>query len=332
MSSNRKRTKIFSILDDFSYKGLSREFSVHNLNPYFCNFLIRFFTPDFLLVESAWKGSKDTWKYKIASYPEYAKRTNSKLIKLLDAAKNKGIPTVFWNKEDSVHFDRFIDSAKHFDHILTVDSNCVAKYKSIGNFKSVNTMMFPVQPKIHSFNGFNLKINRANFCGSYNASIHPQRKYTQDWLLRAASEIIGLDIYDRNSKRKNSIYRFPFSNNVSTFPAIKYKNTANIYKSYFASLNINTIEDSPSMYSRRLVEILACGGIAVTSPALSVETHFKDFCHVVSCYEEASALFSRLKYGPSKGDLEKAKAGAEYVNLNHTWKHRIQDISKIISK
>ena len=70
-------------------------------------------------------------------------------------------------------------------------------------------MMFPVQPKIHSFNGFNLKINRANFCGSYNASIHPQRKYTQDWLLRAASEIIGLDIYDRNSKERIRSIDFP---------------------------------------------------------------------------------------------------------------------------
>ena len=82
--------------------------------------------------------------------------------------------------------------------------------------------------------------------------------------------------------------------------------TANIYKSYFASINVNTIQDSPTMYSRRLIEIIACGGIAVTSPALSVKKHFKDFCHVVSCYEEAFELFSRLKYGPSKDDLEKA--------------------------
>ena len=243
-----------------------------------------------------------------------------------------GIPTVFWNKEDSVHFDRFIDSAKHFDYILTVDSNCIGKYESIGNFKSVNSMMFPVQPKFHSSSGFNFKIGRANFCGSYNASIHPQRKCIQDWLLRAASEIIGLDIYDRNSKRNNQAYRFPIFNNSRTFGAVNYKKTANIYKSYNASINVNTIQDSPTMYSRRLIEILACGGIAVTSPAMSVEKHFKDFCHVVSSYEEAVELFSRLKLGPSKDDLERAKAGAEYVRDNHTWRHRIEDIVQIISK
>ena len=83
------------------------------------------------------------------------------------------------------------------------------------------------------------------------------------------------------------------------------------------------------MYSRRLIEILACGGIAVTSPAMSVEKHFKDFCHVVSSYEEAVELFSRLKLGPSKDDLERAKAGAEYVRNNHTWRHRIEDIVQL---
>ena len=331
MTLNQKHIKISSILDDFSFKGLSCEFSVRNLFPYFCDFSIKFFNPNFLLVESAWKGFKGAWKYKIASYPNFPSRTNQKLINLVNKAKDRGLPTVFWNKEDSVHFDRFIDSAKHFDHILTVDSNCIEKYKLLGDFKSVNTMMFPVQPKFHFFDGFNFKNYRANFCGSYNADIHPQRKYTQDWLLRAASETIGLDIYDRNSKRKNTMYRFPVFDNSVIFRSLPYRRTAHIYKSYHASININTIEDSPSMYSRRLIEILACGGIAVTTPSLSVETHFKDFCHVVSSYDEAIELFSRLKYGPSKKDLEKARAGADFVENNHTWKHRIEDIVQIIS-
>ncbi|STY59581.1 Uncharacterized protein conserved in bacteria [Mannheimia haemolytica] len=74
-----------------------------------------------LFVESAWQGYKNRWKYKIASYPE---RTNEKLVRLVEKAKDKGIPTVFWNKEDSVHFDRFIDSAKHFDHIFYRRSKC----------------------------------------------------------------------------------------------------------------------------------------------------------------------------------------------------------------
>ena len=53
-----------------------------------------------LLVESAWSGYKNRWKFKIASYPDHPKRTNEKLVRLVQTAKEKGIPTVFWNKED----------------------------------------------------------------------------------------------------------------------------------------------------------------------------------------------------------------------------------------
>ena len=82
---------------------------------------------NFLLVESAWQGYKNRWKYKIASYPDVPKRNNHALRRLVERAKDKGIPTVFWNKEDGVHFDRFINSAKLFDHVFTVDENCMLK-------------------------------------------------------------------------------------------------------------------------------------------------------------------------------------------------------------
>ena len=104
-----------------------------------------------LFVESAWFGYKKKWQYKIASYPDHPKRTNEKLVRLVQAAKDKGIPTVFWNKEDSVHFDRFIDSAKHFDHIFTVDENCVERYRAVVPASTtVDVAMFPVQPRIHN--------------------------------------------------------------------------------------------------------------------------------------------------------------------------------------
>lgn len=287
---------------------------------------------DMLFVESAWQGYKNRWKYKIASYPEYPTRNNMSLRKLVHRAKDKGIPTVFWNKEDSVHFDRFIDSAKLFDHIFTVDENCIPRYKSqIGKETSVNTLMFGIQPKFHSFTGFNFKYNQANFVGSYSKHIHPSRREWQNQLFMAASETnLGLSIFDRNSKRKSSNYRYPILPNSNIFPALNYPDTAQVYKDYCVSLNVNTVTDSATMFSRRLIEILACGGIAVTTPALSVQQLFSDYCHIVSNPEEMKELFSRLKYGPNKDDLERAKAGSDYVLQNHTWKNRIQQIIETI--
>ena len=96
---------------------------------------------------------------------------------------------------------------------------------------------------------------------------------------------------------------------MDTRPAVSYGQTAQIYKDYLVFLNVNTVDDSSIMFSRRLIEIIACGGIAVTTPAKSVDRLFKDYCHVINDKEEADELFSRLKHGASKNDLEMAKTG-----------------------
>ena len=293
---------------------------------------IRLASAKVLLVESAWQGRWNRWKYKIAAYPDYPNRNNDKLKKLVARAKDLGIPTVFWNKEDSVHFDRFIDSAKLFDHVFTVDETCIPRYKAVmGQDASVHSLMFAVQPKFHFFDGFNFKYHRANFVGSYSHHIHHERREWQNELFETATETgLGLTVFDRNSNRKSDNFRYPTLPNMEIKRAVKYPKTGQIYKDYLVSLNVNTITDSPTMFSRRLVEILACGGIAVTTPALSVEKRFKDYCHVVHNEEEMRELFNRLKHGASREDLERARAGAEYVAKYHTWEHRLEEIAKVI--
>ena len=287
---------------------------------------------DILFVESAWSGYKNSWKYHIASYPEYPRRNNNDLRRVVEKAKSLGIPTVFWNKEDSVHFERFIDSAKLFDHVFTVDENCIPRYKAVmGDDASVHTLMFAVQPKFHYFKGFDFKHNRANFVGSYSRHIHPLRRSWQQDLFQACSDSgLSLSVFDRNSARKSDNYRYPNVDNMTIEAAVSYEQTAQIYRDNLVSLNVNTVSDSPTMFSRRLIEILACGGVAVTTPALSVDSLFADYCHVVHNQAEMMALFSRLKEGPSKLDLERAAAGAEYVMANHTWAHRLEKIFQVV--
>lgn len=285
-----------------------------------------------LLVESAWQGRWNRWKYKIAAYPDYPERNNRQLQRIVERAKDRGIPTVFWNKEDSVHFDRFIDSAKLFDHVFTVDETCIPKYKAVmGDDASVHCLMFAVQPKLHYFNGFNFKYPRANFVGSYSHHVHNVRRAQQNLLFQAAADTaLGLTVFDRNSQRKSVNYRYPILPNMDIKKALKYGKTGQVYKDYLVSLNVNTITDSPTMFSRRLVEILACGGIAVTTPAESVDNLFAEYCHVVHDAIEMRELFARLKHGPSKDDLARARAGAEYVAQNHTWAHRLEQMAKVL--
>ncbi|OSI09499.1 CgeB family protein [Neisseria canis] len=287
-----------------------------------------------LLVESAWNGYKNCWKYKVAAYPDNPKRTNKKLVRLVQTAKDKGIPTVFWNKEDSIHFDRFIDSAKHFDHIFTVDQNCVERYRVVvPSETTVDVAMFPVQPRIHNYQGFNFKYMAANFIGSYSKHIHNKRRERQELLFRAAAKAgLPVTIFDRNSDRKSDNYRYPEAEfGLTVRPAVDYVQTADIYRQFAVSLNVNTIEDSPTMFSRRVVEVLACGGILVSTPSLAMDRLFKDYCHIVHSEDEAVALFERLKHGPSKQDLEMAKAGADFVLNNFTWQKFLEKIEAVIA-
>lgn len=327
--------KIALIADELTCTSLKNEAYVKNITPRNYKFSLRFWKPDILFVESAWQGHKNSWKYKIASYPSYPKRNNHKLQKVVEYAKSLAIPTVFWNKEDGVHFNRFIDSAKLFDHIFTVDSNCISKYRElVDDMVTVNTLMFAVQFKIHNFTGFNFKYNRANFVGSYSHHIHEKRRTFQDLMFASALELgLGLTVFDRNSGRKSQNYRYPKMNDLEVLSAVNYEKTSQIYKDYTLSLNVNTIVDSPTMFSRRLIEILACGGVAVTNPSVSVDRLFKEYCHVVSSKEEMDALFYRVKnFGLTEQDKEMARTGSEYVRQNHTWTHRLEEIMQVIGQ
>ena len=329
--------KIALISDELTRDALSFEKAIiYHITPSnYKTYLKKDENIDFLFVESAWHGYENSWKFKIASYPNRPWRSNRALKRVVTYAKSLHIPTVFWNKEDGVHFQRFIKSAKLFDHIFTVDSNCIKRYKnSVPKETTVNTLMFAVQPKFHYFDGFHIKHHRANFVGSYSLHIHHQRRMWQDMMFHATIESgLGLTVFDRNSNRKSSIYRYPKIENLTVHSAVPYAKTAQIYKEYLVNLNVNTIEDSPTMFSRRLIEIIACGGLAITNPSPAVQALFAPYCYIVHNKEEIEALCQRLyRDGLTLSDKEKLQKGATYIAQYHTWKHRLDEIIQVIQK
>ena len=161
--------------------------------------------------------------------------------------------------------------------------------------------------------------------------MHDERRRWQNMIFNAACESkLSLTIYDRNSGRRASDYRYPELECITMKSIVSYEETGQVFKDYPISLNVNTIQDSSTMFSRRLIEILACGGIAVSNPSLAIGRYFKEYCYVVSNETEALELLSRLKNGPSEVDLQRAKAGAAYVAKEHTWAHRLKEIREVV--
>jgi len=327
-SEPRTSLKVGLVADELTRSCLRHECRVVDLSP--SDFVRRLEQdrPDLVFVESAWHGHREAWKYRVAAYPDHPERDNADLARLVSHARALGIPSVFWNKEDGVHFERFIASARLFDHVFTVDENCIPRYRAeLGPDKTVQPLLFAVQPTMHHPSGVAPRHMRANFVGSYSRHIHTSRRELQDMLFEAATAELGLTVFDRNSGRRSANYRYPEHLALEVRPAVPHEATAAIYGDYLVSLNVNTVQDSATMFSRRLVEIMACGGLAATTPALSVERLFLPFCHVVHSDAQAHELFARLKRnGLSAQDREMAAAAADHVLRHHTWSHRVRQI------
>jgi spore maturation protein CgeB len=323
--------KIALISDCLTSGSLSFNANVVLLTPFSRYYSLKFHRFNFLLVESAWDGWRGKWKYGISSYPNHPWRNNKKLQDLVCRAKDLGIPTVFWDKEGSVHFERFIDSASLFDIILTVDENCLPRYRErLRHNVKLDVMPFAIQPIFHHPSSNLPNIRRANFVGSYSHHIHDSRRLWQNTMFRSCQSL-GLTVYDRNSDRKATHYRYPPMPWMDIRPSVPNARTADIYREYAVSLNVNTVDNSPTMFSRRLIEIVACGGFAVTNPSTSVDRYFKDYVQVVHNEEECREVLNRVaRDGLSKIDRDRALAGAEYVLQNHTWAHRLKQIAEIV--
>ena len=320
------------ISDELTRACLRRECRVLDLTPANAARLLRRERPDLLFVESAWHGVRESWKYGIAAYPEHPERSNRELARVVGLARELGIPALFWNKEDGIHFERFIASAMLFDHVFTVDANCVPRYRArMPHAKSIETLLFAVQPAVHGCTGSAPRTTRADFVGSYSRHIHETRRALQDQLFAVAGRTLGLTVYDRNSSRRSAHYRYPALPGLEVRPAVPHEQTARIYREHLVSLNVNTVQDSPTMFSRRLVEILGCGALAVTTPALAVERLFAGCCHVVHDEAGMEELFGRLQRdGLSARDREMMRAGAELVAREHTWSHRLQELREAL--
>jgi len=329
------RLKIALVSDNFTADCLSAECRVRAMTPNTFKEVIDEWKPDLVFVESAFHGVNGTWRYELAKQPKWLRLSRPKAIySLVEFARARGIPTAFWNKDDGAFFDAFIDVAKTFDYVFTTDTDCIEPYRQqVPAHVPVNTLLMPYQPEFHDFTGFHFTRNEACFMGSYYRRILTERRRFLDMVFDTCEEAdLRLNVFDRNNDRLSRYFefRFPKKSHLRLHGKVPHRETAQMYKAYALSLNVNSVTKSETMYSRRLLEILACGGILVTNPSRAVDRYFRDYCHVVATRGDVMELFSRLRNGPSQEDMDRAEAGAHYVRQNHTWATRLEEVCTIV--
>ena len=224
---------------------------------------------DLVFVESAWEGNGGEWHRGVGYYSD---DESAELRSILMLARDRDIPSMFWNKEDPVHFARFAPNAALFDHVFTTDANMIPRYASIegSRIKTIAALPFYAQPEIHNpLPGSRTFEKTFAYAGTYYGERYADRSKGLDKLLQTAQKR-GLAIYDRQAGNPDSPYKFPARYESDVRGSLPYEEVIASYSSHLAQLNVSSVTNSPTMFSRRVIEIPACGGIVLSSPGRGI--------------------------------------------------------------
>ncbi|WAP52910.1 glycosyltransferase [Arthrobacter sp. ATA002] len=309
------------IADPFTTAGLEPEVDLVILRPETWKNQLEETPVDVLFVESAWEGNEGSWRGKVGYYDD---ESFGNLRSLLEHCRRNHVPTIFWNKEDPVHFNRFRTTAAHFDHVFTSDDGSISAYLSHAgdHLKSVASLPFYAQPKIHNpLSGKRDYSHTVAYAGSYYGDRYKKRSKQLQQLLSAAIPY-GLSIYDRQHLNPESPYKFPAELSPYVRGGLTYAETVDAYKSHPVHINVNSVEDSGTMFSRRLFEIAACGGAVVSGPAFGIR---KMFGGIIPTAEDKGTASILIQYWMENERARNADAWLAMRSIfrSHTAGHRL---------
>jgi glycosyltransferase involved in cell wall biosynthesis/spore maturation protein CgeB len=284
---------VLAIMDEFSSTALSADANLLQPTPESWQTILDQHQVDLLIVESAWVGNNGSWHRKVGWYSE---DEIAELKALVNACRERNIPSVFYNKEDPVHFNRFSKTSALFDHVFTTDVGCIPRYEALegSSIQSVDSIQFAAQPNVH--HPYNTKLQDRNdiaFAGTYYAGKYPERCKKMDMLFDASVEH-GLVIYDRQSDGGNPQYVFPERFTEHIHGKLEYQDMLNKHREHMIFLNVNSVEDSPTMAARRIFEIPASGACLVSGPGLAVREVFGNIVPIVYSSEQANETLAAL--------------------------------------
>lgn len=311
------KLKIACIMDEFTYFCFSPEAELLQLTP--DNWLqeVNSFNPDILFVESAWQGKESLWKAKVS-------QNTNEIQQLIKFCKLNLIKTMFWNKEDPVHFGTFIDIAKQVDVVFTTDIDCIGKYKAEVGHDDVYLMPFAAQPQTHNpIEKYDRK-DAFNFAGSFYLK-YPERQRDFVNLTEVAIKSKSLDIYDRNFNNPHPHYTFPDQYKPFILGRLEPHEIDKAYKGYVYGINMNTIKQSQSMFARRVFEMVASNTIVLSNYSRGVRNFFGD---LVLCSDNKDELQRKLDLITESDDTRDSfkVLGLRKVLAEHTYEDRMEYI------
>lgn len=321
LKHDESKIDVVAILDEFSVRSFADHMNLWLIEPERFEYDLDAINPSFLFVESAWNGNNGSWKYMVTSNSG----PKEPLIALLSACKKRGIPTVFWNKEDPPHFEDFIRSARLFDHIFTSDADMIEEYKKQAPHATVQLLQFAASPHLHKPGPQSSGPQRdIAFAGQYFAHKFPERRKQMEELFPAAMRY-EFDIYSR-VLGGDERYQFPerFADNV--VGSLPYTEMVNAYRNYKVFLNVNSVVNSTTMCARRIFELSACKTAVFGMDSRAIRSVYSDTEIILAKNElEIDSSLQSLINDDELREATTQKAWRKTLSW-HTYEHRVEKI------
>lgn len=325
-----RQIKAAVILDDFSDLALRYEWEHVRFGPDDWREVLTATDPDLLFVESAWHGNGDRWRLHLTRNNQ----PSTQLSELVAWCRERGIPTVFWNKEDPPNYDVFLETARLFDQVFTVDAERIPHYQHALGHDRIDLLPFAAQPRIHNpIRRGEGRVYDVAFAGTWFAEKHSARREQLEFLLDAAvwagstnggRSKDGLHIWSRLQKVAKR-YRFPKKYAGYVVGSLPYERMLAAYTSYKLFLNVNSVTESKTMGARRLFELSAAQTPIVSAPAASIEPFFGDTVTVVSDEADARRAIDTLLGDADLRDRAALRAH-RHVFDDHLYTHRVEAV------
>lgn len=319
-----KQLKVACIMDEFTFSSYQPECDLMQLSVEGWQAELEAFKPQLLFIESAWRGKDEAWGSKVGHMSE-------ELQGIVNWCRAHSVPTIFWNKEDPVHFETFLNTARLFDCVFTTDIDCIHRYKAALNHDRVYLLPFACQPAVN--NPIEKYPRKDAFCfaGAYYVR-YPERTRDLGNFSLTLNAFRPLEIYDRNFGKDDSNYQFPDEYRPYIVGNLPYEQIDKAYKGYRFAINLNSIKQSQSMFARRVYELLASNTVTVSNFSRGVRLLFGD---LVLCSDDGHELIARLNKNCTD-ELRERKfrlAGLRKVMGEHTYADRLSYIvAKVAQK
>ncbi len=321
--------RVASVLDEFTHDCFAPEFELVPLDR--PGWEKQIDDVDLLLVESAWRGNRGRWSYTLNHFVDQGDDIRGAVT----AMQRRGVPTVFWNKEDPVAFDVFLPAARVFDNVLTTDHDMVEAYRRELGHDRVGSLAFAAQPRLHNpvgrARGAELD-GRVCFAGSWRGDKYGKRGEDFDVLLRPPLQRGVLDIYDRYADGPDAeTLGFPAPFREAVVGSLPYSEMVSAYRRYAAFLNVNSVDQSPTMFSRRVFELLACATPVISTPARGIEEMLGDTVLTTDTPERTADLVDWVVNEPDARERH-AHLGYRLVHREHTYADRVDEILQQVGR